>query len=118
MEPRIRYAQTTDGVNIAFWTLGEGLPFVCMPAMFSHVQLEWQYPGVRRWYERLARGGMLVRDDGRGGGRSGGGGWPPGPGEVRSGRNSRLGASGHRLRHPPAGAGIAPCPLVYLRKDL
>ncbi len=23
MEPRIRYAQTADGVSIAFWTLGE-----------------------------------------------------------------------------------------------
>src|SRR3990170_1890214 len=70
MEPRIQYAKTTDGVNIAFWTLGEGLPFVCMPAMFSHVQLDWQYPDVRRWYERLARGRMLVRYDGRGVGLS------------------------------------------------
>ena len=24
MEPRIQYAQTKDGVSIAFWTLGEG----------------------------------------------------------------------------------------------
>jgi len=24
MEPRIQYAQTADGVSIAFWTLGEG----------------------------------------------------------------------------------------------
>ena len=23
MEPRIQYAQTADGVSIAFWTLGE-----------------------------------------------------------------------------------------------
>src|SRR3970040_1379599 len=70
MEPHIQHAQTTDGVRIAFWTLGEGLPFVLMPAMFSHVQLEWQYPDVRPWYERLARGRMLVRYDGRGGGLS------------------------------------------------
>jgi hypothetical protein len=26
MEPRIQYAQTKDGVSIAFWTLGEGTP--------------------------------------------------------------------------------------------
>ena len=25
MEPRIQYAKTSDGVSIAFWTLGEGL---------------------------------------------------------------------------------------------
>jgi len=69
-EPRIQYAKTSDGVSIAYSTLGQGLPFVYMPAMFSHVQLEWQYPDVPRWYERLARGRMLVRYDGRGGGLS------------------------------------------------
>ncbi len=54
MEPRIQYAQTADGVSIAFWTLGEGMPLVQMPAMLSHSQLEWQWPDARRWYERLA----------------------------------------------------------------
>ena len=29
MEPRIQYAKTADGVSIAFWTLGEGMPLVC-----------------------------------------------------------------------------------------
>ncbi len=24
MEPRIQYAKTSDGVDIAFWTMGEG----------------------------------------------------------------------------------------------
>jgi hypothetical protein len=43
MEPRIQYAQTSDGVSIAFWTLGEGMPLVGMPTPpFSHIQLEWQ----------------------------------------------------------------------------
>ena len=26
MEPRIQYAQTQDGVSIAFWTMGKGAP--------------------------------------------------------------------------------------------
>ena len=26
MEPRIQYAKTADGVSIAFWTLGVGMP--------------------------------------------------------------------------------------------
>jgi hypothetical protein len=39
MEPRIQYAQTEDGVNIAFWTLGEGWD----------VELE-TVPGRRRVY--------------------------------------------------------------------
>ena len=28
MEPRIQYAKTKDGVSIAFWTLGQGMPVV------------------------------------------------------------------------------------------
>jgi len=71
MEPRIQYAQTADGVSIALWTLGEGMPLVHMPRHpFSHVELEWQFPEMRRWYERLAQKRMLVRYDGRGSGLS------------------------------------------------
>ena len=72
MEPRIQYAKTTDGVSIAFWTLGEGPPLVIMPptVMASHCELEWHWPEWRRWYERLAGRRKLVRYDGRGGGLS------------------------------------------------
>ena len=71
MEPRIQHAQTKDGVSIAFWTLGEGTPFVEMPTIpMSHIQMEWQIPEVRRWYERLSEKRKLVRYDGRGSGLS------------------------------------------------
>jgi class 3 adenylate cyclase len=71
MEPRIQYTKTADGVSIAFWTLGEGTPFVCMPSPpWSHIQLEWQNPGWRRWCERLAERRKLVRYDARGSGLS------------------------------------------------
>ena len=71
MEPRIQYAKTADGVSIAFWTLGEGVPFVNMPMLpWGHIQLGWQNPGQRRWYERLAEKRKLVRYDGRGMGLS------------------------------------------------
>jgi len=71
MEPRIQYAQTADGVSIAFWTLGEGMPLVHMPAIpWSHIQLEWQDPEGRRCYERLVEKRKLVRYDGRGTGLS------------------------------------------------
>jgi hypothetical protein len=36
MEPRIRYAQTADGVGIASWTLGEGLPLAHPPILIWH----------------------------------------------------------------------------------
>ena len=72
MEPRIQYAQTSDGVSIAFWTLGEGVPLVDMPfAPFSHVQLDWEDTANRSWLKRLAQSGMLVvRYDPRGSGLS------------------------------------------------
>jgi len=66
MEPRIQYAKTADGVSIAFWTLGEGRPLVHVsPFPFGHIQMEWQWPGWRSWYQRLADKRMLVRYDNR-----------------------------------------------------
>jgi len=42
-----------------------------MPTLpWSHIQLECQMPGWRRWYERLAEKRKLVRYDGRGSGLS------------------------------------------------
>ena len=71
MEPRIQYAQTKDGVSIAFSTLGEGgMPFVQMPFPFSHLQLSWEIPEFRSWYERLAEKRMVVRYDSSGTGLS------------------------------------------------
>ena len=70
MEPRIQYAKTKDGVSIAYWTLGEGRPFVYMAGgPWNHIEL-WQVPECRRWYERLAPKRMLVRYDVRGTGLS------------------------------------------------
>jgi len=66
VEPRIQYAKTADGVSIAFWTLGEGEPLVHLsPFPFGHIQMEWQWPGWRSWYQRLADKRMLVRYDAR-----------------------------------------------------
>src|SRR3990170_5041787 len=71
MEPRIQYARTADGVIIAFWTLGEGLPIVHLPPVpWSHIRLEWEDPDYRRWYESLSRKGKLIRYDSRGSGLS------------------------------------------------
>ncbi len=70
MEPPIQYAQTADGVSIAFSTLGDGAPLVYAPLFFSHIQLEWQFTEYRRWYQRLAARRMLIRYDGRGTGLS------------------------------------------------
>ncbi len=55
MEPRIQYAKTSDGVSIAYWTLGQGTPLVIPPNLIaSHIQMEWEMPARRALYERLA----------------------------------------------------------------
>ena len=71
MEPRIQYAKTADGVNIAFFTLGEGMPLVSAPHVgVNHIQLEWQWPEYRTFLERLAQKARLVGYDLRGFGLS------------------------------------------------
>ena len=74
MEPRIQYATTADGVSIAFWAIGEGLPLVEPPPAlpWSHIELEWQIPEWRHWYEHMAESFRVVRYDNRGSGLSSG----------------------------------------------
>jgi pimeloyl-ACP methyl ester carboxylesterase len=69
-EPRIQYAQASDGVSIAYWTLGDGTPLVHLFLLASHIQLEWELEECRHWYERLAENRRLVRYDTRGMGLS------------------------------------------------
>ena len=72
MEPRIQYATTSDGFSIAYWSLGEGLPIVNPPPAlpWSHIELEWQIPEWRHWYEHLTETYQIVRYDNRGSGLS------------------------------------------------
>jgi class 3 adenylate cyclase len=71
MEPQIQYARTAEGLSIAYWSVGVGLPLIILPvASFSHVQMEWQIPDYRRWYELLAKDCTLIRYDQRGCGLS------------------------------------------------
>ncbi len=65
MEPRIQYAQTTDGVSIAFYTMGEGMPLVYMPPAGISIETEWQIPGCLQWIERLAEKRKIIRYDPR-----------------------------------------------------
>ncbi len=72
MEPRIQYAKTSDGVSIAYWSMGEGLPFVHLSPgyPFSHLKAEWDIPGWLAWCQQLASYVKLVRLDPRGCGLS------------------------------------------------
>ncbi len=69
--PPIRYARTSDGVRIAFFTLGEGPPLVHSPAFpLSHLRLEWGLSAARRYLGALSRTRKVIRYDCRGAGLS------------------------------------------------
>ncbi len=68
--PRVQYAKSRGDVSIAYWTLGDGPPLVHSWGVISHAQLEWQFPEIRQWYERLARHWRLVSYEKRGVGLS------------------------------------------------
>ncbi len=71
MEPRIQYAKTSDGVSIAFYTLGDGPVIVTMPTMpWSHVEKERQVPSQRQLLDATASTRTVVRYDNRGSGLS------------------------------------------------
>ena len=69
--PPIHYARTDDGVNIAYWTLGEGPALVVInnPGQ-SHTAIEWELPSRRCAYEMLAADFTVVRFDPRSSGLS------------------------------------------------
>ena len=69
--PPIQYAHTDDGVNIAYWTLGDGPPLLhLINHAFSNIELEWRVPAIRNWYEKLATRFQVVRLDFRSSGLS------------------------------------------------
>jgi class 3 adenylate cyclase/pimeloyl-ACP methyl ester carboxylesterase len=71
VEPRIRYAQASDGVSIAHFSVGSGPPFLVMPhPPWSNIQREWQDPHLRTWFEAIAARRTLVTYDSRGSGLS------------------------------------------------
>ncbi len=69
--PEIRYCMTSDGVSIAYSIHGEGPVLVRVLGWFTHLEMEWEWPGLRRIWERLGRTHTVVRYDGRGIGLSG-----------------------------------------------
>ncbi|MBE7555607.1 MAG: alpha/beta fold hydrolase [Anaerolineales bacterium] len=67
---QIRYCRTTDGVRLAYATVGQGPPLVKAANWLSHLEYDWQSPVWRHWLEGLTRQHTLVRYDERGSGLS------------------------------------------------
>ena len=68
--PETRYAQSS-GAKIAYQVSGTGRPdLVMVPGLVSHLDIQWQQTGYRRFVRALERGGRLIRLDKRGTGLS------------------------------------------------
>ena len=71
MEPRIQYAQTKDGVSIAYCVLGVGPTLVFATAVWGDVHMYSNNPDTRRTVDAFAASGLrVIRYDGRGMGSS------------------------------------------------
>jgi class 3 adenylate cyclase len=64
----MQYANTSDGVSIAYSATGEGIPLVMIPLWFSNLAGSWE--DAREFYDELAHQKQLVTYDGRGTGMS------------------------------------------------
>jgi pimeloyl-ACP methyl ester carboxylesterase len=70
LEQHIRFTTTSDDVSLAYATFGHGPPIVRVLGHFTHLEVEWEWPDLRRFWECLAREHTVVRYDGRGMGLS------------------------------------------------
>ncbi len=66
MEQEIRYCTTSDGIKIAYATVGSGPPIVRTLGWLTHLELEWEWETTRSFWENVAAHHQLVRYDGRG----------------------------------------------------
>ena len=66
LEQEIRFCTTSDGVSLAYSLVGAGPYIVRVLGHFTHLEAEWEWPDLRRFWERLAEHHTVVRYDGRG----------------------------------------------------
>lgn len=70
LEQHIRFCTASDGVRVAYATVGQGPPLVRAAHWVTHLDYDWESPIWRHWIEGLSRDRMLVRYDERGCGLS------------------------------------------------
>jgi len=70
LEQRIRFCEASDGVRLAYATVGQGPPLVRAAHWMTHLDYEWDSPVWRHWMEGLSRGRTFIRYDERGCGLS------------------------------------------------
>ena len=70
MKQDIRYCRSSDGVRLAWATIGQGPPLVKASNWMNHLELDWRSPVWHHLFEGLARERTLIRYDARGNGLS------------------------------------------------
>jgi pimeloyl-ACP methyl ester carboxylesterase/tRNA A-37 threonylcarbamoyl transferase component Bud32 len=65
-EQNIRFCTSLDGVSLAYSAVGAGPCIVRVLGHFTHLEMEWEWPDLRRFWEQLAERFTVVRYDGRG----------------------------------------------------
>jgi len=69
-EQQIRFCTASDGVGIAYSTVGSGPPLVKTATWMAHLEFDWQNAVRHYWYATLADDHQLIRYDQRGCGLS------------------------------------------------
>ncbi|CAN5880224.1 hypothetical protein BH23GEM9_BH23GEM9_08970 [soil metagenome] len=70
IDQQIRFAQTPDGVRIAYAVAGQGLPLVRAAHWLSHLEFDWRTSLWHPWLTGMAQRWTLIRYDQRGCGLS------------------------------------------------
>lgn len=65
-QQEIRFCTTSDGVSVAYSAVGTGPFLVRVLGHFTHLEAEWDWPDMRRFWEHLAERHTVIRYDGRG----------------------------------------------------
>jgi DNA-binding SARP family transcriptional activator/pimeloyl-ACP methyl ester carboxylesterase len=66
----IRFTVASDGVRLAYATVGRGPPLIKAANWLNHLEFDWESPVWRRLFRELAARRLLIRYDERGSGLS------------------------------------------------
>lgn len=70
LEQEVRFCTTSDGVRIAYATVGKGPPLIKTANWLNHLEYDWDSPIWRHVFRGLARDHRFIRYDARGNGLS------------------------------------------------
>ena len=66
----IRFCHSSDGVRIAYASVGRGPPLIKVANYLTHLEFDWESPVWRHWLDELSARHQLIRYDERGCGLS------------------------------------------------